>query len=79
VASRVGGIPELVTDGDNGLLVAPDSVDELERAILTLYRNRARLAAMGERSRARARQYTPARMTERYVELYRSVQEEARA
>jgi len=79
VASRVGGIPELVTDGDNGLLVAPDSADELERAILTLYRNRARLAAMGERSRARAGQYTPARMTERYVELYRSVQEEARA
>jgi glycosyltransferase involved in cell wall biosynthesis len=79
VATRVGGIPEVVADGDNGLLVAPDSADELERAILTLYRDRARLAAMGERSRTRAAAYTPVRMTERYVELYRSVQEEARA
>jgi glycosyltransferase involved in cell wall biosynthesis len=79
VAARVGGIPELVADGDNGLLVAPDSVDELERAILGLYLDRARLAAMGERSRAHAAAYTPARMTERYVELYRSVQEEMRA
>jgi glycosyltransferase involved in cell wall biosynthesis len=79
VATRVGGIPEVVVDGDNGLLVAPDSADELGRAILALYRDRARLAAMGERSRTRAEAYTPARMTERYLEVYRSVREEARA
>jgi glycosyltransferase involved in cell wall biosynthesis len=79
VATRVGGIPELVSEGENGLLVTPDSVDALEHAILTLYRDRARLAAMGERSRARAGQFTPALMTERYLELYRRVQEEARA
>jgi len=79
VGARVGGIPELVTEGENGLLVAPGSVDELERAILTLHQDPVRLAAMGERSRARAGLYTPARMVERYIELYRSVQEEGRA
>jgi glycosyltransferase involved in cell wall biosynthesis len=79
VGARVGGIPELVIEGENGLLVTPGSVDELERAILTLHEDPVRLAAMGERSRARAGLYTPARMVERYIELYRSVQEESRA
>ena len=36
VASRTGGIPEAVTDGVNGLLVAPGSVDELHRALARL-------------------------------------------
>jgi glycosyltransferase involved in cell wall biosynthesis len=79
VGARVGGIPELVAEGENGLLVAPGSVDALERAILTLHQDPVRLAAMGELSRARAGLYTPARMVERYIELYRSVQQETRA
>ena len=79
VAARVGGIPELVIDGDNGLLVTPGSADELQHAILTLYQDRARLAALGERGKARAGLYTPARMVERYVELYGEMQGETRA
>jgi glycosyltransferase involved in cell wall biosynthesis len=79
VATRVGGIPELVADGHNGLLVEPGSVEALERAILALHADRERLHAMGERGRARAGDYAPARMVERYVELYGRVQEEARA
>lgn len=34
VASRVGGIPEIITDGQTGLLVEPKSVRELNEAIL---------------------------------------------
>lgn len=79
VATRVGGIPELVSDGDNGLLVEPGSVDALERAILALHADRSRLLAMGERGRARAEAFTPARMVERYAALYERVREEARA
>lgn len=36
VASNVGGIPELVTDGENGLLVPPESASELGSAMLRL-------------------------------------------
>jgi GT2 family glycosyltransferase/glycosyltransferase involved in cell wall biosynthesis len=36
IASRVGGIPETVTDGVNGLLVAPGEVDDLYRALARL-------------------------------------------
>ncbi len=38
VASRIGGIPETINDGSNGLLVEPGSVDELERALVRLLR-----------------------------------------
>ena len=36
VASRIGGIPELVTDGHNGLLVEPDSPESLAAALQRL-------------------------------------------
>jgi len=39
IASRVGGIPEIIQDGVNGLLVSPDDVDALTRAIIYLLKN----------------------------------------
>jgi glycogen(starch) synthase len=38
VASRIGAIPELIRDGENGLLVSPGSVDELAAALERLAR-----------------------------------------
>jgi len=43
VATRVGGIPELVLDGETGLLIAPHDVDGLCRAVERLQRS-AKLA-----------------------------------
>ena len=54
VASRVGGIPEVVADGETGLLVPPDDPDTLAAALNALLRDRDRAAAMGARGRARA-------------------------
>ena len=39
IASRVGGIPEVVNDGSTGLLVEPQSVDGLYNACLRLFRD----------------------------------------
>jgi len=50
VATRTGGIPELVKNGETGLLVPPRNPEALAEAILTLYRDRrqaARLAQAG--------------------------------
>ncbi len=54
VASRVGGIPEVVEDGETGLLVPPGDPEALAQAINVLIRDPARAAAMGERGRHRA-------------------------
>jgi glycosyltransferase involved in cell wall biosynthesis len=52
VASRVGGIPDKVTDGENGLLVPPGEVDALREAIAKALGNPERLRAWGAKSRA---------------------------
>jgi glycosyltransferase involved in cell wall biosynthesis len=50
VATRIAGIPELVTDGQSGLLVAPARADELTDALDRLVEDphlRARLGRAG--------------------------------
>jgi starch synthase len=54
VASRVGGIPEVVTDGETGLLVPPADAPALARAINTLAADGRRAAEMGRLGRKRA-------------------------
>ena len=54
VASRVGGIPEVVADGETGLLVPPDDDAALAAAINVLVRDAGRAAAMGRLGRKRA-------------------------
>jgi glycosyltransferase involved in cell wall biosynthesis len=52
VATRVGGIPEAITDGLEGVLVPPGQPDELSRALVELLiepSRRASLAAAGRR------------------------------
>ncbi len=54
VGSRTGGIPEVVADGETGLLVPPDDPAELARALNTLVADPDRAAAMGQAGRKRA-------------------------
>jgi len=54
VATRVGGIPEVVLDGETGILVEPGNSEQLAQAILTLIENPTLRKQMGERGRKRA-------------------------
>jgi glycosyltransferase involved in cell wall biosynthesis len=69
VATRAGGIPEVITDGEHGLLVKVDAADELAAAILRLG-DRALAAQLGERARVRAAAFTPEVMVERTLAVY---------
>jgi len=54
VGSAVGGIPEVVSDGETGLLVPPDDPAALAVALNTLVGDAERAAAMGRLGRERA-------------------------
>ena len=54
VATRIGGMPEIVVDGETGMLVEPNDAGALADAIVTLLRSAATRASMGGAGRERA-------------------------
>ena len=76
VGSAVGGIPEVVSDGESGLLVRPDDPAALAGALNSLLRDPARAEALGRAGRERAVaefrwQTVAAQTAELYAELAR--------
>jgi glycosyltransferase involved in cell wall biosynthesis len=70
VASRVGGIPDLVEHEENGLLVPPANVGALERAISDLLSDKARRKRMGETGKRMCRPYSVEAMVDKIDNLY---------
>ncbi len=73
VASNVGGIPELVTEGQTGRLVPPGNPEALASALLDLLDHPDRAAEFGRNGRERIeRTYSFDRMVEQFESLYLS-------
>jgi glycosyltransferase involved in cell wall biosynthesis len=71
IASAVGGLPEIVADGETGIVVPPADAGALAEAIVALAGDLAHAQAMGERGRERAlTEFTPERCVARTEELY---------
>ena len=74
VATRVGGIPDKVADGENGLLVPPGDADALARAIVEALSESARLASWGMTSRSIVEsRFSWSRRVKELMELYETV------
>ncbi len=74
VASRVGGLPEVVTDGSDGFLVEPRSVDEMAARTLELLSNEEQRREMGRRARRAARaRFCATKIIPQYERFYRNV------
>jgi glycosyltransferase involved in cell wall biosynthesis len=73
IATDVGGVAEVVRDGETGLLVAPEDADQLAEAMVVLLNDPDRSARLGGRGREYARCYDWLRVAAQYVALYRSL------
>ena len=74
VASRVGGIPELIRDGQDGTLVTPAAPQELAKAIAFYLRQPAQAEAAGRQGRARVlERFTLEQMCRQTDAVYREV------
>lgn len=70
-ATRVSAVPEVVAEGETGLLVDPGDWRALGRALAELLANTERARAMGQAGRARAQsEFSVARMAERMIAVY---------
>ncbi len=71
VATRVGGIPEVVEDGVTGILVPPRDDDRLADGIVRLLKDEPLRRRMGEAARARATEkFSAERMVEDTLRVY---------
>jgi glycosyltransferase involved in cell wall biosynthesis len=72
VSTRVGGIPEAVSDGVEGLLVEAGDVAALTRCLQTLLQDPARMAQMGQAGRQKvARVFSTSVVLPQLEQIYR--------
>jgi len=74
VASAVGGIPEIVRDGETGLLVPPRDSEALARAVLRVLGDSGLAQRLGEAARAHvSERFSVAAMTAGNLAVYRAM------
>jgi glycosyltransferase involved in cell wall biosynthesis len=70
VASRVGGIPDLIENGENGLLVPPADPSALAKAISDLLSDKKRRNRIGEAGKKMCLPYSAEAMVQQIDDLY---------
>jgi glycosyltransferase involved in cell wall biosynthesis len=74
IGCRAGGIPEVIDEGETGLLAEPETPDSLAEAILKLLQNPGLLREMGLAGRQRLLDtFTHVQMAHRFADAYRHV------
>jgi len=72
VATRVGGLPDIIHDGVNGVLVPPDDARALSDAITTLLQNPEKRRALALAAQETLSRYTLDNMVDKIEEVYRA-------
>jgi len=73
IASQIGGLPDLVSDGENGLLVAADDPEALRRAIQRLLADPGLRNRMGQMALLRAGEFRASAVVPRFEQAYQDV------
>jgi len=73
VASKVGGVPEVVRDGWNGILVDPNNPKALREAIEKAMADRRTAEIVGERNRLEAQAFTLEKVAEKQFRFLESL------
>lgn len=70
VASNIGGIPDIVKDGENGLLVQPKNTEALANAIIYLLENEDMKKKLGLNGKMKVKNYSWEKIAEKTEAIY---------
>ncbi|NOZ64143.1 MAG: glycosyltransferase, partial [Caldiserica bacterium] len=73
VSTLAGGIPEVVRDGETGILVPPRDPDALCKAVIKLLKDETRMAEFSRAGKKWAQNFLPERMVEGTLAVYREL------
>lgn len=73
VATRVTGIPEIITDGENGFLVSPGDYKQIAEAVLPILENDELSQRMSENNKTKVKQYSWRNTVQMLEEVYMQV------
>lgn len=73
IASRAGALPDIVVDGQTGLLVPPDDHYALATAMQSLLADPERRAQMGAQARLRSLQFLASAVVARFEDVYQQL------
>jgi len=73
VANNVDGIPDIVKNEQNGLLVEPKNDHQLEQAVLRLYNDRKLATQLGSAGKIISDEYLPETISNKYISLYETI------
>ena len=78
IASDINGIPEVVTNKINGLLITPRNTDAIVEAMELLYRDRALLAQLGSAARKTIEhKFSSKKMVKDTIVVYKNIADTA--
>ena len=73
IASRIGGLPDMVIDGETGVLIPPDDPAALRAALERLLADRDLREQLGQAGQRRVEQFRAGAVIPRIEQVYRMV------
>ncbi len=73
ISTRVGGIPEVVREGENGYLLQPGDINGFVKRIRSLLGDQERKESFGKRSRSLAERFEKELISKEHLKLYESL------
>ena len=70
VATKVGGVPEIIKDGENGFLVEPMNSEEIAEKVLLLLNNDELRKRISEKNKEEVKKYNWESIAEKLEEIY---------
>ena len=73
ISTKVGGIPEVVKDKVNGLIIAPGNTHALEKSISFVLKNKDELKSLGKCSFDLVKPHLPEQVKVKLIKIYNSI------